>query len=76
MVPPLSRSVRSASTVAKMFTARKKIVKEKGHEPTEFEEQVAQVNGVSGRAAAVFDVLETSTIIGWTHHARLNWRAH
>ena len=34
---------RAAAGVAAMFTARKKIQKEKNAEPTEFEESVAQV---------------------------------
>jgi hypothetical protein len=33
----------SLSAVAKMYTSRKKISKDKGAEPTEFEELVAQV---------------------------------
>jgi hypothetical protein len=33
----------SLSAVAKMFTSRKKISKDKGAEPTEFEESVGQV---------------------------------
>jgi hypothetical protein len=33
----------SLPTVVKMFTSRKKISKDKGAEPTEFEESVGQV---------------------------------
>ena len=33
-----------AAEAARMFTARKKIVKEKGAEPDDFEESVAQVS--------------------------------
>ena len=35
-----------------MFTARKKIVKEKGAEPDEFEESVAQVRATATGSAA------------------------
>jgi hypothetical protein len=59
-----------------MFTARKKIVKEKGAEPDEFEEQVAQVRVVDCCLLcrpAVLEIL-TSTRTPYVHRLFSIWR--
>lgn len=54
---PWLQALRLSLFAGNMFTARKKIVKERGVEPDELEEQVAQVNNtwsacLTERAAA------------------------